>query len=431
MEKKYSFILYQTFIVCVFSLFSVVVHSQTLNLNSAISYYDDYIKYNELKSLPLAKARIDSAAKNPTTMDKYKTWFYRGLVYMALFDNGLKNEMSKISEKDINKRIAAAYQVVSVAEVDEALRSFQKEISLDDKKIYTNEANTKIRVIASIYSEKAYSYLINKNYIDAITYYEKSYDVNLRSNVTDTVALNNLAISALKMKDFKKAEQFYAKLLEIKYKPETSYLSMIQMYYDAGDTASVKRIILQALAAMPESYLLIIEKINFYLKAGKYKEAILSINQALAKNPNNHELHLVLGQTYNKIAFPKDAANKDLPKPADYNELLKKAEGEFNKAIEIKADYFLGLYTQGVFYSNLGGDILKQSDNIKDPKKVKIEEDKADTMFQKAIPILEKAHALDSSDKDTMRTLRQLYARTGQGDSEKYKKLNEELKGAK
>lgn len=401
--------------------------SQNINLNSAIAYYDDYTKGYK-SDLKAAKEKIDLAATNEATSGKYKTWFYKGAIYLALFDQDLKAEMNKQTEADINKKIVAAYNVVSMAYVDDALVSFRKEIEMDDKKIYTSDSNGKIRVIASHYSDKAYACLVNKNYEDALTYYDKAYEMKLKMNVTDTAAMNNMAISAVKLKEYKKAEQYYGKLIEMKYKPERCYLSIIQMYNEAGDTASARGAINKGVTAMPESYALLIEQINLFLKDGKSEAAIASINQALTKNPNNHELHLVLGQTYNKMAFPKDPAGKDLKRPANSAELSKKAEDEFLKAIEIKPNYVVGLYSIGVFYNNLGADALKQAETIKDPKKLKVEEDKADEMFKKAIPYLEKAHELDPGDKDTMRTLRQLYARTGQGDTEKYKKLNEALK---
>lgn len=418
-------------LISVFCILYSGASSQNQNLNSAVSYFEDYSKYNELKSLPLAKEKIDLAAANEATMGKAKTWYYRGKIYHALFDNNLKNEMTKSTEADVNKKIVSAYNVLNMTELDEALKSYEKAITLDDKKIYADEMKSKIRVVANNYSDKAYAGLVNKNYTDAISYYEKSYEMRLKMNITDTAAVNNMAIASMKLKDYKKAEGYYLKLIEMKYKPEKCFLSMIQMYTDAGDTASTRSMIMKSRATLPESYPLLIEEINLYLKNNKSEQAIASINKALDKNPNNHELHLALGQTYNKMAFPRDAANKEMPKPANFTELAKKAEDGFSKALSIKPDYTIGLYSLGIFYNNLGAEYLKTAENMKDPAKIKAEENKADDVFKKAIPILEKAHELDPTDKDTMRTLRQLYARTGQGDTEKYKKLNELLKSGK
>src|ERR1035437_2004202 len=281
-----------------------VSFSQTQNLNSAVSYYDDYTKYGEMKSLPLAKDKIDLATADASTSAKYKTWWYRGQIYLSTFDLNLKNAMTKVQETDINKKIVAAYQIIPMTEVDEALKSFQKELELDEKKIYSAEVTAKIRMITSNYSDKGYSVLMNKNYSEAIVYYEKSTELKQKTfNIVDTAAINNMDICADKIKDYKKAEQYYYKLIELKYKPEKCYMAMIQMYSDAGDTASARNMIMKSVADMPDSYALLIEKINLFLKAGKSDAAIQSINLALAKNDNNHELHLVLGQTYNKMQF--------------------------------------------------------------------------------------------------------------------------------
>ncbi|MFH1004215.1 MAG: tetratricopeptide repeat protein [Bacteroidota bacterium] len=400
-----------------FNFFFLIVFSQNKNLNNAISYYEDYEKYNEAESLLKAQEKIDFASTNEFTKNKIKTWFYRGKIYLALFEYNLKSKTS--------------YQNVSSAELDEALKSFQREIELDEKKNYTNIVNTDISSIVNHYGEKAYYSLINKNYHDAITFYEKLYEMKLKKNITDTIAINNMAFASVQIKDYKKAERYYNKLIELKYKPEKYFLVMIQMYNDAGDTASARKIIVKAVTTFPDNYDLMIEQINLFLKNGKSESAIQNINKALEKNPNNHELHLVLGQTYNKMAFPRDANNKELPKSANFSELVKKAEEEFNKALQLKPDYFVGLYSLGVFYNNMGANILKQSENVKNTKKVKAIEDKADALFFKAIPLLEKSHELDPTDKDTMRTLRQLYIRTGQGETEKYKKINEQLGGEK
>jgi hypothetical protein len=129
------------------------------------------------------------------------------------------------------------------------------------------------------------------------------------------------------------------------------------------------------------------------------------------------------------MAFPQDAKGKDLAKPTNYNDLIKNADTELSKSVELSPTYFEGLYSLGIFYNNIGADILKRTEKMKDPKKIKIEEDKADVYFIKALPILEKAHAI-RTDMDIMRTLRQLYLRAGKADTEKYKKLNEQIKSA-
>jgi hypothetical protein len=213
------------------------------------------------------------------------------------------------------------------------------------------------------------------------------------------------------------------------------------MFADAGDTAAIRNRIDKSRAAMPDSYGILVEEINLYSRSIDKEEsqsrkteialkAIRALDAGIAKNPKEAQLHLVLAGIYSKLAFPRDKNNNAVPKAENFNELVLKSEEEYKKAMVLKSDFQTN-YTLGIFYNNWCADIVNRLDNIQDKSAKKEEEKKADDLLQKAIPLLERAHELDTTDKDTMRTLRQLYARTGQGDTEKYKKLDAEFKGAK
>ena len=231
-------------------------------------------------------------------MDKYKTWFYRGQIYLSLFELNVKNEMNKIQESDMNKKIVATYQNISMTEAEESLKSFQKELALDDKKIYSADAASRIKVIAGYYGTKALAVLMNKNYADAITYYETSEDLKFKiSGTVDTAAIYNLAFAERKIKNYAKAEEYYSKLIKLNYeKPETWYLEMIWMYTDAGDTAAIRNMIAKSRAAMPDSYSIFVEEINLYSKSIDKEEsqqrkieiakkAIRALDAGIIKNP--------------------------------------------------------------------------------------------------------------------------------------------------
>ena len=120
----------------------LISYGQNQALNSAVEYYNGYVKYNEMESLPKAKEKIDMAATGEGTKDKFKTWHYRGLIYLATFDQNLKSTMNGIKEGDINKKMMAAYQTIPTDLLDEAKTSFEKEIELDKSNIYTAEAKS-------------------------------------------------------------------------------------------------------------------------------------------------------------------------------------------------------------------------------------------------------------------------------------------------
>lgn len=412
-------------------LTSVILFSQNQNRESAIRYYKDYTDYNGgAAAIAKAKEKIDLAAANENTMNDYKTWYYRGLIYLALFDINLKTEANKSPETDVTKKQISSYKTVSMQELEEALKSFQKEIELDGKKIYTNDAYSKMKIIANIFVTKGDVMLDEKKYAEGLEFYEKAYEVKLKMNVTDTTTLNNMAVAAVNLKDYKKAEQLFQKLISLNYKPEKNYWRIILMHKDAGNEESLANAIKKGRELYPDNMEILNEEINLYLKSGKNNEALKSLELAVSKNTNNPDVYVAMGQTLAKMAFPKSNDDKDMPKPANYDELIKKAEDAYNKALQLKPDHFIGLYNFAILYTNVGANYLKEANAIKDPKKAKAEEDKADTMFYKAIPLLEKAREIDKTDKDVMRALKKLYATTGQGESEKYKKLDAELKGA-
>lgn len=415
---------------CSIFLIPLISFSQNQNRESAIRYYKDYTDYNGgLTALTKAKEKIELAAAHENTINDYKTWYYRGLIYLGLFDINLKTEANKSAQTDITKKQIAAYKTVSMQELEEALKSFQKEIELDGKKIYTNDANSKMKIIANIFVTKGDVMLDEKRYAEGLEFYEKSYEVKLKMNITDTTTLNNMAVAALNLKDYKKAEQLFQKLISLNYKPEKNYWRIILMYKDAGNEEALVNAIKKGREAYPDNTEILNEEINLYLKNGKNDEALKSLELAISKNTNNPDVYVAMGQTLAKMAFPKNSDEKDIPKPANYAELVKKAEDAYNQALQLKPDHFICLYNLAILYTNVGANHLKEANNIKDPKKAKTEEDKADAMFYKAIPLLEKAREIDKSDKDVIRALKKLYASTGQGESEKYKKLDAELKG--
>ena len=177
----------------------------------------------------------------------------------------------------------------------------------------------------------------------------------------------------------------------------------------------------------PNDINLVITETNFFLKTNNSKEALNNLNIALTAKPMDSNLYLVRGNIYDNLANPKDAVTgKDTEKPKDYESLMKSAETDYKKAVEIKADYFDALYNLGVLYNNHGVVLSKVADQITDNAKYKAANDLATAEFQKALPVLEKALSVSPKDRNTMYALKQIYARTQQPD--KVKEINDKLK---
>ena len=405
--------------ICVMSF--ALAKAQPNNVVSAYTYLQSWLNQKDFSDLKKGQARIDTAANNPSTSGKAKTWVYRAQIYEAIFEKNFADSLAKIPEAK-KDRTSLAYLSVGVSELETAILSYKKAIDLDTKNDYSDDAKKFLRICVEDYSYKANSLASAKRYEEAVEYSEKSFDFTQKLvGKTDTFTLNQAAICAMRAKQYDKSISLYEKLIAIHYKPLIGYGAIIELYKQKGDDAGYKASIEKARVAYPNEYSFILDELNLALKEGKIDEAIKNLNLAIEKDPKNAELHLVLAQTYQKMAWAK-------PKPANFDELLKKSETEYQSAVDVKPDYFTGFYNYGVFYNNLGILINDDAQKLTKMQDIQAEEKKANAVFLKAIPLLEKAMELNPTDKDTMKALKQLYAKTNQTDTEKYKKIVDLLK---
>ena len=84
------------------------------------------------------------------------------------------------------------------------------------------------------------------------------------------------------------------------------------------------------------------------------------------------------------------------------------------------------LYNLGVLYYNKGGDMIKEANNMSDWRKADALTKKAEATMLKALPHIEACYDLDSSDKNILLILKELYYRNG--DTKKYNEINTKLK---
>ena len=105
----------------------------------------------------------------------------------------------------------------------------------------------------------------------------------------------------------------------------------------------------------------------------------------------------------------------------------------YKKAIEVKADYFDANYNLGALYFNKAVLGINDANEMWKPRMTKTEaanqkklEADSKSMFITARPYLESAFEVDPNDIETIRSLKDIYARTGEDD--KFIKMNDLLK---
>jgi tetratricopeptide (TPR) repeat protein len=155
----------------------------------------------------------------------------------------------------------------------------------------------------------------------------------------------------------------------------------------------------------PREQALIIEELNIYLVAGEFERAKENLMLAAEQDPTNEILWFSLGSVYDNLNMQDEAVEA------------------YGKSLGIKPDYFDANYNLGALYFNKAVQMVNDANDMWKPRMSKDESAKqtemekgGKAMFSTALPYLEKALEVDPEDRETLRSLRDIYARVGLDD---------------
>ena len=354
------------FCIAISVLGTAKVHAQSAEVVNAFNY----LKFNELDK---AKTAIDKAILNEKTSILPKTWYYRGLVHFSI---------------DTNKKFSPQYP--DAAEV--ALASFKKASELDIKKTYEKEIKNYSAILNGQFFNKGIVAYSAKDFPKAISYFNKV----LAANPNDTSALFNTALAADRGENKEVAKNSYIKLIDMNFDEVEIYRSLANIYKGEKDTASALKVIEKGRMRYSENIPLIIDELNVYLAKGKSSEIISKLEIATQKDPANKTLFFAQGVAYDNMKNTE------------------KAESAYKKALEIDKDYFDALSNLGALYYNGAVETFNKANNLPQSKQKEYEAGiaKSKAEFGKALPYLETSLALNPEDRNTLISLKEIYART-------------------
>lgn len=384
-----------TGIVALAIVFSTGVLAQSSKVVSAWNY----VKYGQFEE---AKAAINEASNDAKTSTWPKTWFYRGSIYLAIYDDTTfrKNNPDALSE---------------------AIKSYQKsiEVSAGGKNEYKDQIMAGLQECAlnsfnegvTPYNEKQYetAYKSFKQSADVYKYINETFN----SNNVDTLATLYAAFAATKMKDYSEAENLFNSLLNKGISQPDIYSTMGEMYLGMGDTTKATEVISKGTALYPNDKGLMIQELNIYLFTKNFDKAENKLKDAIQKDPSFTALYIQLANIYEQ---KKDTAN---------------ARMTYEKAISIEPDNFDAQYRIGAMYYNQAVELNNTMNklDLNQQKQYDLLKVQRDAMFAKSLPYLEKAHDLDPKDMDTKIALKELYARLNMSD--KLQKIKAEIEAGK
>lgn len=384
-----------------------LVYSQKAKVQTAWNYYKD--PYNQYDK---AKEAIDEASLNETSSAMAKTWYYKGLIYAALYN----------SEK---------YKSLCDNCLWIAYESFTKANKIDPKNDWADEITTvRIPLVVNDVFKKGVKAYEAKDFKVALEEFERV----LIMSPGDTSVILNSAYSAEHAGDMVKAKQYYNQLISYKFNDDKIYLALSEIYMNEKDTANALKTIRDGRTVFPDSLSLMLNEINILLSSGRQKEATAALDAAIAKDPNNPSLYLALGATFDNLANPRDKAAKEALKPEQYNDYISRSESAYKNGIKIDPNNYILNYNLGALYFNQAVEMINAANLLKSNTEFDKAKVKYEAKFKEAQPYLEKSLETNpnksAEDKDTYKgtltSLKQLYIRTG--ETEKYTKVTEQLK---
>ena len=159
-----------------------------------------------------------------------------------------------------------------------------------------------------------------------------------------------------------------------------------------------------------EDQSLINTEINLYIQLNRTVELIEKLGEAIMLDPENDLFYFNRGTIY------------------DQEGNITKAEQDYKSALEINPSSFGANYNLGALYFNYGVKLKSEASNTSSDAKYRALTKQANDNFAKALPYMEDAFNLNREDRNTIISLKQLYALKGDYDkSNEMKKKLENL----
>ena len=306
--------------------------------------------------------------------------------------------------------------------LDKALEAYKKaaELGGDAKKIKDG-----LSTLSLIYTDNyAMGEYYVENYAGAVEGFKKSLECSSNPvvGVVDTNTMYNVGFVAMKINDYKTAEEYYTQAANYGYVLGGNvYGSIYEAIVKQGaknDTVRAGEMLMAAYKKYPASLSILGHLINHYVWTGGDPQVILPIlRKAQEEAPTNASLFSVEGDMHMKL---NDEANAMIA---------------YEKAIKIDPNSATSHYRIGSIYAGHGDDLFKQANEEPSVKKSNELYEQARAEYKKSIPYYEAAYNLDPNEPAFSNILQNLYFRLRyNGDEEdpemmanynKYKAIND------
>ena len=410
----------KTLIMAALVLISAGCFAQKANVKKAKN-----LALQETPDFSGARAAINEALSNDETKDLADTWYTAGLIgYQELTKENEKTYLGQTrDEKRAGEAVVESFdywmkaadlagQKVLDKKGNEVLAD-KKTYALLQKKVleyYKNQELVKYGIYLNDQRDFATAYGVFQRHLSipelSLMQNEKLQKEMPKDSIYDQYKYYT-AIFAIQAEMHPEAIAVLEEMKDGNYEAITVNQFLYQEYVNVQDTANYVRVLQNAVVRFPQEPWFLQNLINHYIFSGQEQEAINYLEQAIAREPNVVQYHLIKGNL-NENQKNYEAALAD-----------------FDRALAIDPTMADAEAGKGRVYYNQAVKMNEDAALIADAKEYKKALEEMNAMFRQSMPFFEKAHELAPDNRDYMITLRGLYYRFDMTD--KYNAINEEL----
>ena len=410
----------KTLIMAALVLISAGCFAQKANVKKAKN-----LALQETPDFSGARAAINEALTNEETKDLADTWYTAGLIgYQELSKENEKTYLGQArDEKRAGEAVVESFdywmkaadlagQKVLDKKGNEVLAD-KKTYALLQKKVleyYKNQELVKYGIYLNDQRDFATAYGVFQRHLSIPELSLMQNEKLQKEMPKDTIYDQYKYYTAIFAIQAEKHPETITELEEMKdgnYEAITVNQFLYQEYVNVQDTANYVRVLQDAVVRFPQEPWFLQNLINHYIFSGQEQEAINYLDQAIAREPNVAQYHLIKGNL-NENQKNYEAALAD-----------------FDRALAIDPTMADAEAGKGRVYYNQAVKMNEDAALIADAKEYKKALEEMNAMFRQSMPFFEKAHELAPDNRDYMITLRGLYYRFDMTD--KYNAINEEL----
>jgi hypothetical protein len=357
---------------------AVVIHAQN---------YDEIKQNVLLGQYKKAKEDIDKRMTNAKFASKPEAYILKATIYSTL----------GADSATVNTPEAANLR----AEAETALKKYMEMQPSGELLQDPAYKNAPINLYSSLFNI-AYKKYEAKDYAGAFDVFKKVdeysgmlYKQQILKTALDTNVVILSAITAESSGNKDEAAKYYSRLADAKLTGnnyESIYRFLVTHYFTKNDMANFEKYKDLGKQLYPNSEFFTYDKTDFAVGLdNSFDKKMKSLEELLAKDPNNYKANLSMGQLIYDTLNPKV---EGAPIPANAAELEKKMVEAFNKAGAAKPDEALPYLVVGDYYVMLQAEKVKKSD-----KKYGEFLEAGREPYEKAAAVFAKKSNLSASDK--------------------------------